>query len=281
MPELPEVETVVRALRPRLVGRKVAGAQVVNPVVCPVAPRRLRGAVLEEVARRGKYILFRLARGRSRPVLVFHLGMTGQLLLVPPAEPQDKHLHLILRFAGLAEELRFRDVRKLGGVCLYPSWNHLQEDLLERLGPEAHTLTTRELTRVARAGSRPVKPLLMDQSKIAGLGNIYTDEALWRARIHPLRPSNSLSADELRNLARAVRTVLRRAIRERGSSVNDFLTPEGSPGRYQRRHAVYGRAGEPCPRCGEPVVRITVQGRGTHFCPRCQRVPGCGGADAD
>lgn len=281
MPELPEVETVVRALRPHLVGRRITGARVLNPAVCTLKTGQLRGALLEEVARRGKYILFRLTRRWARPVLTFHLGMTGQLLLVPRGAPGDRHHHLALRFAGLGEELRFRDVRKLGSARLYPSWSHLQEDLLDRLGPEAHTLTSLQLARVAWRSSRPIKPLLMDQSKVAGLGNIYTDEALWRARIHPLRPSDSLSADELRDLAHAVRTVLRQAIRDRGSSVNDFLTPDGSPGRYQRRHAVYGRPGEPCPRCGEPVVRITVQGRGTHFCPRCQPGPGSGGARAD
>jgi len=133
----------------------------------------------------------------------------------------------------------------------------------------------------AWTSSRPIKPLLMDQRKVAGLGNIYTDEALWRARLHPLRPSHSLSADELRELARAIRTVLRRAIRDHGSSVDDFRAPDGSPGRYQDRLAVYGREGEPCPRCGAIIVRIRIQGRSAHFCPRCQPAPSSGGSHAD
>jgi formamidopyrimidine-DNA glycosylase len=121
-----------------------------------------------------------------------------------------------------------------------------------------------------------LKPLLMDQGKLAGLGNIYTDEALWRARLHPLRPADSLSRDEVRALARAIRSVLRQAIRDRGSSVNNFVAPDGSLGRYQERHAVYQRQGEACPRCRSPIERIRLQGRGTHFCPRCQRAPRTG-----
>ena len=273
MPELPEVETIVRELRPHLVGRRIRRADVLNPTICTFGANELRGAVVESIERRGKYILLYLTRRRSCPVLVFHLGMTGQLLLKSAQHPVDRHTHVVLRFAGLSEEVRFRDVRRFGEARLYPSPLDLQLGLLDRLGPEAHVVTSKQLARVAWTSSRPLKPLLMDQRKVAGLGNIYTDEVLWRARLHPLRPSDSLSADELRELARSIRSVLREAIRDRGSSVDDYLTPDGSPGRYQDRHAAYGRQGRPCPRCGTAIRRIRLQGRGTHFCPHCQSVP--------
>ncbi len=270
MPELPEVETVVRELRPHLVGRRIREARVLRPTVCPIDPQALRGARVTGLARRGKYVLMQLRRGRRRPVLEFHLGMTGQLLMVPGDRPADKHVHLMLHLEKTREQLRFRDVRKFGEACLYPSAEELERLLLSRLGPEADTLTSTELAGAAWSSSRPLKPLLMDQAKVAGLGNIYTDEALWHARIHPLRLSDSLSADELRDLARAIRAVLREAIEHRGSTVDDYLTPDGSPGQYQEHHAVYGREGEPCARCGGPLQRIRLQGRSTHFCPRCQ-----------
>jgi len=281
MPELPEVETIVRYLRPRLGGRRIRSVEVLTPAVCAVRPASLEGAWVRELARRGKYALMFLQRGARRPVLEFHLGMTGRLLLQDPPAERHKHDHLVMRFLGAAQELCFRDPRKFGEACLYGSLREVERTVLSKLGPEAHTLTAAELARVAWTGSRPLKPLLMDQRKVAGLGNIYTDEALWQARIHPLRLSDSLSADELSELARAIRTVLGQAIRDRGSSVNDYLTPDGSPGGYQLRHAVYNRAGRPCPRCGEPVVRIVVQGRGTHLCPLCQPSPACGDGHAD
>jgi formamidopyrimidine-DNA glycosylase len=202
--------------------------------------------------------------------------MTGQLLLVPPHDPRDKHTHLALRFDGLAQELRFRDMRKFGKVCLYPSPADLRVQVLERCGPEADRLTTEELRHALHGSRSPVKAVLMQQPRIAGLGNIYTDEALWRARLHPLRGADSLSRDEERALARAIRSVLREAICDRGSSVDNFVAPDGSLGRYQERHAVYQRHGEPCPRCRSPIERIRLQGRGTHFCPRCQRAPRAG-----
>ncbi len=287
MPELPEVETVVRGVRPYLVGRRIRAVEVLNPAVCAFGALELRRAVVEKVGRRGKYILLHLARRTGRPVLVFHLGMSGQLLLLLPQVQTDRHTHLVLRLTGLTDELRFRDVRRFGGVCLYRSATELESAVLDRLGPEADTLTSTDLARVAWTSSRPIKPLLMDQGKVAGLGNIYTDESLWRARLHPLRPSVSLSADELRELARAIRTVLRGAIRYHGSTVDDFRAPDGSPGRYQERLAAYGRQGHPCPRCGSSIVRIRLQGRGTHFCPRCQPAPSAhtsrttGGSHAD
>jgi formamidopyrimidine-DNA glycosylase len=276
MPELPEVETVVRGLRPHLVGRRICSARLFTRAMCDFQPSRLRGARVTAVDRRGKHVLLHLARGRSRPTLAIHLGMTGQLLLSCPRQPRDKHTHLVLRLTDLHQELRFRDMRRLGAACLYGSPLDLEVGLLSRLGPEANSITVAQLAPILRRSSRPLKPLLMDQGKLAGLGNIYTDEALWRARLHPLRPADSLSRDEVRALARAIRSVLRQAIRDRGSSVNNFVAPDGSLGRYQERHAVYQRQGEACPRCRSPIERIRLQGRGTHFCPRCQRAPRTG-----
>jgi formamidopyrimidine-DNA glycosylase len=276
MPELPEVETVVRGLRPYLVGRRICSARLFTRTMCDFQAGRLRGARVTAVDRRGKHVLLHLTRGRNRPTLGIHLGMTGQLLLVPPHEPRDKHTHLVLRFDGLAQELRFRDMRRLGAACLYHSPLDLEDSLLGRLGPEANSITVAQLTPILRRSSRPLKPLLMDQGKLAGLGNIYTDEALWRARLHPLRSADSLSRDEVRALARAIRSVLREAIRLQGSTVDNFVAPDGSLGRYQERHAVYQREGEPCPCCRRPIERIRLQGRGTHFCPHCQRAPSAG-----
>jgi len=276
VPELPEVETIVRELRPHLVGRRIRSAQVLRPTVCTFSADQLRGAVVRRIERRGKYILVHLDRRGTTPVLAFHLGMTGQLLRASPDLPPDKHTHIVLRLSGLADELRFRDVRRFGEACLYRSPPDLHRALLDRLGPEAHTVTSTQLARAAWTSSRPIKPLLMDQEKVAGLGNIYTDESLWQARLHPLRPSDSLSADELGELAFCTRAVLREAVGDRGSSVDDYLTPDGSAGRYQQRHAVYGRPGEPCPRCSAAIERIRLQGRGTHFCPKCQSAPGHG-----
>jgi formamidopyrimidine-DNA glycosylase len=273
MPELPEVETVVRGLRPHLVGRRIAGARLFTRAFSGFETSRLRGARVTAVDRRGKHILVHLIRGRSRPTLAIHLGMTGQLLLVSPRQPRDKHTHLVLRFGALDQELRFRDMRRLGAACFYQSPLDLEDSLLSRLGPEASSVTVAQLARILRKTSRPLKPLLMDQGKVAGLGNIYTDETLWQARLHPLRSADSLSPDEVRALARAIRSVLREAIRLQGSTVDNFVAPDGSLGRYQERHAVYQRQGEPCRRCGRPIERIRLQGRGTHFCPRCQRAP--------
>ena len=281
MPELPEVETVVRGLRPHLLGRRIREARVLTPTVCSIDPEALRSTRVEELARRGKYVLMHLRRGRRRPVLEFHLGMSGQLLIVAEAEPTDKHVHLVLRFQGMREDVRFRDMRKLGEACFYPSTEELDRQLLSRLGPEADAVTTTELARAAWSSSRPIKPLLMVQERIAGLGNIYADEALWHAQIHPLRPSDSLSSAELGRLAHTIRSVLRDAILDRGSSVDDFRGPDGAPGRYQQRHAVYGREGEACPRCGRPISRIKLQGRSAHFCPHCQPLPTSGGGDED
>jgi formamidopyrimidine-DNA glycosylase len=253
--------------------------------VCDFQVRQLRGARVVDVGRRGKHVLLHLARGRTRPTLAFHLGMTGQLLLVCPRLPRDKHTHLALRFDGLTQELRFRDMRRLGAACLHQSPLDLEVSLFSRLGPEANSITAAHLTQILRGSSVKrrtgrLKPLLMRQEKLAGLGNIYTDEALWRARLHPRRSASSLSPKEVRVLGRAIRSVLREAIRCRGSSVDNFVAPDGSLGRYQERHAVYQRQGEPCRRCRRPIERIRLQGRGTHFCPRCQRPPRAGVGDA-
>jgi formamidopyrimidine-DNA glycosylase len=176
-------------------------------------------------------------------------------------------------------------MRRLGAACLHQSPLDLEVSLFSRLGPEANSITAAHLTQILRGSSVKrrtgrLKPLLMRQEKLAGLGNIYTDEALWRARLHPRRSASSLSPKEVRVLGRAIRSVLREAIRCRGSSVDNFVAPDGSLGRYQERHAVYQRQGEPCRRCRRPIERIRLQGRGTHFCPRCQRPPRAGVGDA-
>jgi len=275
MPELPEVETLVRRLGPRLRGRRIAGFESVWPRALenftPVqARRRLGGARVVEVGRRGKF--FRLGTDQGLWILG-HLRMSGNLFLGLPGAPPPRFLRHRLLFEG-GSELQFLDARKFGRLRLSED-----PDLdLAALGPEPleRGWTAAVFSAALRGRRRQLKPLLLDQTFLAGLGNIYADESLHRARLHPLRNSATLRAEEVRRLHAAIRRTLREAIRACGSSF-DFVysTLEGRPaGRFQDQLRVYGRAGEPCRSCGtRRVVRIVVAQRGTHLCPRCQRAP--------
>ena len=273
MPELPEVETIVRELRPQLVGHRL------GPVQMGTLPLRRRwsasweialaGRQVREVWRRGKWIVLELDRSLH---LVFHLGMTGQLTVMPSAEAAAPHTHLVSNLDLGGRQLRFRDIRRFGSVTLFGTRHELDEFFrVTSLGPEPFDLDrTYWRTRLA-ATNRSLKAVLLDQRVVAGVGNIYADESLFEASIHPARIAREVRPAQAERLRQAVVTVLNRAIDKRGSSIRDYVGGSGQPGQYQEEFRVYGRTGKPCMRCGRPIVRIRLAGRSTHFCSRCQR----------
>lgn len=277
MPELPEVETVVSDLRAAgLEGRVIRRVRLLWPrTVAPLTPRQFTVALREKriltVTRRGKFIVCTLDSGQR---FLTHLRMSGRLELVPAAAPRDVHERVIL---GLDDgrDLRFHDPRKFGRMTVTPP----APDPLSALGPEPldPALTPAEFAARLRATRRMLKSLLMDQTFLAGVGNIYADEALWRAKLHPRRCSATVTTAEARWLLESLRIVLRRGIRNLGTSLGDghtnFASATRRKGRNKELLRVYQRTGQPCARCGTPIVRIVVGQRGTHFCPQCQPAP--------
>jgi formamidopyrimidine-DNA glycosylase len=272
MPELPEVETVVRDLRPRLIGRVIrsvrAGRKALRRRWSAAWGARLAGRRIESLGRRGKWIIVSLDGGVH---LLIHLGMTGQLRVWPAQQPRQTHTHLIIDLDG-ADQVRFRDVRRFGSVTLFAdraSLDHFLED--SKLGPEPFDLQPAYWRQRLMATERCLKAALLDQRLVAGVGNIYADESLFEARLSPLRRGCDLNAAHAERLQQAIVVVLRRAIEQRGSSIRDCLGGDGQPGNYQEEFRVYGRAGKPCPRCRTAIACIRLAGRSTHFCPRCQK----------
>lgn len=271
MPELPEVETVVRDLRPHLQGRRLLSVEV--------SDKKLRrpwsdedsafvvGRKVKDVSRRGKWILFGLDRGSF---LLVHLGMTGQLTIGPANRPREDHTHLTFALdKGL--ELRFRDIRRFGSATVLADEQARDQFFREaQLGPEPEDLDPREWAACLQKTDRPLKAALLDQRLVAGVGNIYADEALFEARLQPSRRAKDLTSREAERLRRAIGTVLSRAIERRGSSIRNYVGGSGLKGGYQAEFRVYGRTGEPCRRCRTPINRIRLAGRSTHFCSRCQ-----------
>jgi formamidopyrimidine-DNA glycosylase len=272
MPELPEVETIARTLReggqeqPALIGRHIWGARVLwARSVAEPSPeefeRCVRGQEIEDIGRRGKFLRFRL----SRDWLLYHLRMSGDLLVRPGATPLAPHDRLVLDLEGDIQ-LAFNDARKFGRVWLVDE----VDGVLGNLGPEPldEGFTAQDLFTRLHATRRQLKPLLLDQTFIAGLGNIYVDEALHLAKLHPLTPAHMLSEAQAGRLLESIRAVLQDGIRRNGASI-DWVYRGGD---FQNYFRVYQRTGEPCPNCGTPVERILVGQRGTHFCPNCQPV---------
>ena len=274
MPELPEVETIRRQLAPHVEGRRIESAEVLDSRWCEPAPpgeveRALAGRRIERVSRRGKYLVLELEHDVH---LVMHLRMTGNLLLVGAGEERP---HLRVRLALGHKALLFCDVRRFGtGVVLLGSEarDAYFEDRLgvEPLEPDFTAEALRELARGRRA---PVKAFLLAQERIAGVGNIYADEALFRARIHPLRPVGALRRPQLAALRDAVVEALEAGIDARGATIDDFRHSDGAEGSFQDRFLVHLREGEPCPRCGASIRKLRAAGRGTYVCPRCQPAP--------
>lgn len=276
MPELPEVETVCRGLAARVPGLEVAGVEARRAGLRAPFPaglgRRLRGRRIEGVRRRAKYGLLDLDSGGA---LLFHLGMSGRVLLEEPPFPgpgPHDHLALLLARGGRAAlRLTFRDPRRFGTVDLLPPGGEGRDPRLRDLGPEPLDIDGPRLALLLRGRRAPVKAALLDQRTIAGLGNIYACEALFRAGISPRRRAGSVGPRRAERLARAVREVLAEAVESGGSSLRDHAQIGGAPGWFQHRFAVYGREGEPCPGCGGPVRRAVQGGRSTFHCPACQR----------
>ncbi len=273
MPELPEVETIVRTLAPGVRGRRVERAALLFAPLLRRPPKGglavLAGRRILGARRRGKMALLDVEGGLT---LVFHLKMTGQLLLAPHgAAPPDKHTRLVLKFRDGGPELRFRDVRKFGFLLCVSGEPESACPELASLGPEPLGLAFEDFRRALGKRKGRIKGLLLDQTVVAGIGNIYADEMLFDAAIHPETPAAALGTAGLRRLWESMRRILARAIEKKGSSLSDYVDAAGREGSYQEFHKVYGRAGEPCARCGRPVRRTVVGGRGTYFCPGCQR----------
>jgi len=272
VPELPEVETVRRGLLRHLLGRRLVRVEVREPrlrrpVPAELAPA-LAGRRLERVERRGKYLLLTFAGKR---VLLLHLGMSGRLLLDRP-EPFSRHEHLRFGFEG-GRRLSFIDPRRFGIVDLLAEAELERDPRLRALGPEplAEGFDGTLLWCRLQGRRLGLKAALLDQTILAGLGNIYACEALYHARLHPLRPAGSLSRQGCRRLAAAIRHTLEAALAAGGSSLRDFVAADGMLGLFQHRFAVYGREGEPCGRCGRAIQRLREGGRSTFYCPKCQR----------
>lgn len=272
MPELPEVETVRRSLREALVGRRIAEVtRVAWPrTIAEPAPaifcELLRDRAILDVDRRAKYLVIRLDRDEA---LVVHLRMTGRLTVVAPDEQPDNHTHVALRLDN-NQQLFFRDTRKFGRIWLLDPAG--LDVLYRKLGPEPldDALTAEEFRTLLRRRKGRLKPLLLDQKLIAGLGNIYVDEALWLARLHPLQTVTQLTDAQIDTLYAAIRDVLTRSIERRGTTFADYRDAWGVRGANQHFLNVYDRKGQPCSRCGTPIERILVAQRGTHVCPTCQ-----------
>ena len=277
MPELPEVETVVRDLNASdLIGLRVANAAVrwKRSIAAPSWSRfasEIQGLEIQGFSRRGKFIVARLSQGFT---LLVHLRMSGRLHVAEPSAQTRRRTHerVVFRLSD-GRELRFSDTRKFGRLWLVRD----PSAVLGKLGPEPLALAAAGFSALVSARSRLLKPLLLDQTLIAGIGNIYSDEALWEAQLHPRRKSDSLSAREAATLLRAIQLVLRRGIRNLGTTLGagktHFVLPRGGSGHNQEHLSAYGQTGNPCPRCGTKIQRILVGQRATHLCPACQPKP--------
>jgi formamidopyrimidine-DNA glycosylase len=276
VPELPEVETIRLRLEPALVGRRFDAVTILDPrLSAPVAPatlaRMLVGERVRTLGRRGKYLVFHFSSGRH---LLVHLRMTGSFRLGDNgALGADPYRRAVVSLDD-GSDIAYRDVRRFGTWLLLENARELHAYLAARLGPEPlERAFTPAWLGVALARRRaPIKAALLDQHTVAGVGNIYADEALWRARVHPLTPAHALGATEVRALHRALRATLRTGLARRGATLRDYRDPTGSEGSMQDEFRVYGRGGEPCPRCRAPIARVRVAGRSSWFCPTCQRV---------
>jgi formamidopyrimidine-DNA glycosylase len=281
MPELPEVETVARGLQKSVAGRRIVSVRLgkTDFIDDPAAlEQHLPGRQIEAVERYGKFMLLRLSarvnaagNGDAEAAsLLVHLGMTGQLAPSAAAEPSAKHTHVWLELDD-GRELRYTDPRRFGRMAYLTG--AVLADELTAFGADPLLVSAEEFASQIRSRDAQIKALLLNQSVLRGVGNIYADESLWRAKIHPMRRGTELSKKQAQVLRRVLQDVLQKAIVARGSSISDFLDAEGQPGEYQRHHRAYGREGKRCYRCGGTIRRIIVAGRSSYFCLRCQPAP--------
>lgn len=284
MPELPEVETVARGLRRTILGRRILSVRLgkTDFIDDPAALElHLPGRRIEAVDRYGKFMLLRLSPatreaapsengGAAPAALLVHLGMTGQIGSHPADQPFPKHTHVFMPLDD-SRELRYTDPRRFGRLA-YLNQASLEKEL-PRFGADPLEISARDFVQRARSRRARIKALLLDQSFLRGVGNIYADESLWRAKIHPARLASSLSQEQAKTLHRSLRNVLQKAIAAHGSSISDFLDAEGQPGWYQQQHRAYDREGLRCYRCRSRIRRMIVAGRSSYFCSKCQPIP--------
>jgi len=266
---LPEVETIKNEITPHVLGKEIKGIELFweRMVKEPAAEEfraRVTGQTITKVTRLGKYLFFHLSSGER---LIMHMKMTGSLLV----NPSDRQYTRAIIHLDNGTEIHFRDPRKFGVMWLSSD----ESDVRKKLGPEPLDVNfTREiLEKILDKRTAPIKPVLLDQKLMAGIGNMYADESLFEAKLHPERPAGSLSREETGRLHRAIRKVLRKALASGGASVRNYIRPDGNPGTAHDEFSVAHGVGKNCPRCGTPIKRIVVRGRGTYFCPHCQPEP--------
>lgn len=291
MPELPEVETVARGLQSSIAGRRILSVTLRKTDFMDdpaLIERELPGRTIERIERYGKFMLLRLAEANAVPAaadaaatvmtsgapirqaLLVHLGMTGNLAPSAAAQPLEKHTHATFVLDD-GRELRYTDARRFGRMAFLSGETLAGE--LQRFGADPLLVSREDFAARIRGSKARIKALLLDQTVLRGVGNIYADESLWRAKIHPATPSTRLTPQKAEELRRALKEILLRAIAKNGSSISDFVDTNGRSGSYQNYHRVYGREGKPCRRCGTAIRRIIVAGRSSHFCPVCQPAP--------
>ncbi len=275
MPELPEVETIRRDLNKELKGRKILKLKFYDwPNMLKPSPgaisKAVEGKKIHDFGRRAKLLLMHL--GDHSTTIAIHLKMTGQLFIRKQKDTEDRYTHVTLEL-DKGEELRFNDLRKFGFMKLIKNKDELKE-LLSEYGPEPLTasFTFEKFEEIISKSSRAIKTVIMDQQKIAGVGNIYADEALWIAKTHPEEPANKLPAKQLKDLFEAIEFVIKQGIEDRGTSVDNYYDAQGKKGNHAQNLKVFRQDKKPCPRCKSIIKKIRVGGRGTHFCPNCQEL---------
>lgn len=276
MPELPEVETVRRGLTELVAGSQVTSVDVLYPKMVNLPPEdfaaALKDRTIEQIDRRGKYLFLRMS---GHQTIVSHLRMEGNYDVQPEGTPLTKHTHIVFHLAD-GRQLRYNDSRKFGRMTLVETGQEMTVAGLKTIGPEPteSDLTLDYMKKIFSKSRKVIKPFLLDQSKIAGLGNIYADEVLWLSKINPKQPVNALSLSELKTLRKNIIHEIQIAIAGHGTTVHSYSTAYGEAGQFQNHLNVYGRQGEPCLRCGTPIEKIKLAQRGTHFCPKCQVLHG-------
>ena len=272
MPELPEVETIVRGLKRTVLGKKIKAIKIVPSRVLQNKPgyfkQNLIGLKIIGVERRGKNIILLLSSGN---LLLIHLGMTGNLIYLKKPAPLKKHDHLNIEFSDKSQ-LRYNDPRKFGKFKLVKSSQIENIKDLKSLGPEPLELSKNDFVKLVQRRKGRIKSTLLNQKFIAGIGNIYADEVLFEAKIHPEERACNLSSNRLKKLHQAIQKILKKAIKSGGSSIDNYLDVEGRKGLFQLQHKVYGKKGMPCLRCGIKIKRIVVNQRSSYFCPECQKM---------
>ncbi|MED1203222.1 DNA-formamidopyrimidine glycosylase [Heyndrickxia acidicola] len=274
MPELPEVETVRKTLKELVTGKEIDHISVYWPKIIkkPVEVEEftdaLKGQVIDDIGRRGKFLLFYT----NDFTLVSHLRMEGKYGVFPEGEPLDKHTHVIFHFTD-GMEMRYKDVRKFGTMHLFLRGEEFKSEPLDKLGPEPFSdeFTPDYLKNKFTKTERKIKAVLLDQTILTGLGNIYVDEALFRAGIHPERKAKSLSEEEIGLIAKEAAATLSEAVKQGGSTIRSYINSQGQIGMFQLQLFVYGRNGEACRKCGTVIEKRVSAGRGTHYCPKCQK----------